>query len=302
LLICIQILALPQAAGILQTALRHQALKASCNQSNFTGPVRTNAQECLAKTGGTCILSKCSDFRGATMCIGSNCLCFPGFCSSAEGQCLKSANQRIAKKVRLRNARYSNQYVAIGSRNIYITENHLDPNTFFDIWRMPSITSFPGYLLFSQDGGRVVGIRPGEAGLEMKPWSLPLAAANFASFWITAAPPYEGAPPGMQSIVIEGFGFRSSVLYSDDVHHRVGIHVPQGFGSVGVGAYWIPEPPIIEPLPTYTGSKCFWDCGSYNSGSKLSVRWGLTVTGMLLYWIALLASVVLLCFLCYQLP
>lgn len=228
---------------------------------------------CIRDTGAVCGLDGCESWRGQTTCHDS-CVCDSGLCSTAGGRCVAQTNQLVAQTVVLKNARYTDSVLAIresSALSAYPTTDKLDENRLLTLFKLPVAQGeqdIAGYVLASRDGHLAMRCVATEqkGGCAPQAESMPYADMKQVGLRLQVAPPYEGRPSGVQSLVIE--------------HADTGSYIfMNGFGFLGgseehegVAAYWIPAEPLPGISEPYHGPPCEWDCGKFGSGREDSAR------------------------------
>lgn len=65
---------------------------------------------CMKHTGGTCLVSKCADWRGAGCELG-RCFCPEHRCAGADGSCYKETYKTLIQQLKIRNVRWPDMYM-----------------------------------------------------------------------------------------------------------------------------------------------------------------------------------------------
>lgn len=284
-------------------------------QTNISKNVEDSGVACLSNTGGTCNFKDCSTWRGSTVCRNGMCVCDSGLCSSVSGRCAAAQNELVSQSFTLRNARHSDRFLTLPSpgRSILQPNGVLSTTDRHDMSRVLSLYALPiaddsldesGYLLASQDGEHLLScdMYCTQDGCSTSCDSV--TSIDFftdlqrVGFRLRLAPPYQGAPPGVQSLTVEVVhldprgkeGHTLDYLFMDSfgaLGGTLGIH-----GGGGVGAIWIADAKIPGISLPYDGPKCTFDCGAFGSGTNGSSRYTVHALGYCLGF-ALLACICL---------
>jgi len=242
---------------------------------------------CIERTGGTCMLSNCANFRGPTQCYAGSCFCKTGYCSTVQGECVQQKNRKIASKIILRNARYPSyvMYMATYNSDLWISKQTMNESA-FNLFELPGEE---GFLLGSEKYGTWVaafdervecddrstsGSGRGIASSgttctdRIEASAVPIHqfvtnAAEKLAVNLLAAPEYEGEPAGVQSVMIESYKYPRRFMTVTSASWDVSA----GYNDRGAGCYWLIEPPLKIKLKPYKGPRCSFNCGSYGSHS-----------------------------------
>lgn len=257
----------------------------------YPTPKNEGNATCLTNTGNYCWLgqaSGCTVEKGAEYCDAGRCVCEPGFCADIYGHCQSHGNEGMVSSVRFRNARFHNLYLSLSKQGFFVThEGPGNPDTELHTYRLahPTKKDVPTYMLTSRDRKLAVGTHiDADAGRMASAMDLASASAEDVALHISNAPRYKGDSVDEPAVSLTvANGGRDFELFTDGTSRYVRIHDSMSqqlgisSGSVGVGALWVPEPPLPKgfPLQEYRGPPCDWDCGAHGSGTDLAHhRWG----------------------------
>jgi len=232
---------------------------------------------CYTVTGGTCMIYGCNADRGAVCGVGHNCVCESG-CTGADGICRPTAGyQVIARNVRLRNAKFSGQYL-YAPRSWFMEQLRVtdQKGKYADLW---NIYKLPGKdYLWRQD---MYFLSPAE---------FPEYAAGVANTKMEAYVPGKGGGDNSGFVVPVGSLFVVDLFHLTSRHglldrdpfnigqvmntlcrpreHPEAIQISGSLGQAtwyvhhaswevfgwvwsqpGEGGHWVPEPPLNHTLP-----------------------------------------------------
>merc|ERR1719389_68333 len=98
--------------------------------------------QCLQNTGGSCLISNCDAWRGATQCSFGRCLCSPGACAGADGKCYAGKQSTKLGVHTIRNVKWPEYYMysaSYGSTPGVSTDNTTGQSKFV-LWQLPDGT------------------------------------------------------------------------------------------------------------------------------------------------------------------
>lgn len=215
-------------------------------------------------------------------------LCEAGLCAGTDGQCHRAANEAVASGFTLINARWPMQ-------SLHLSPGKLSTSSLpaagreieLDLFALPRKDGGEQtYVLASRGGTTAAACEPvgGGSSCVASAANASTAAALEVGVRLALAPWYEGAPPSAQTLTIEAVG-SPGVFFAVDgfsqFHAPISAMLPDPDGSeilslpvvatggptaVGVGSFWIADPPLPLELPPYAGPRCVLNCGAFGSG------------------------------------
>lgn len=235
-----------------------------------------------------------SEEPGSTACLrrtGSShvSLCEAGLCAGADGRCHQAVNEAVAGGFTLVNARWPQQRLHLGPDKLGASASPPEgAQTEFDLFALPRKHGEEQAFVLASRGGKTAAActSPGGGGPCIATAAdISTAEAFELGVRLAAAPWYEGAPPGAQTLVIEAAGSPGVFFAADGaspLRAAADAALSGGAGrgevlplpvlasggptAVGVGAFWIADPPLPLQLPPYTGPPCVLNCGAFGSG------------------------------------
>lgn len=234
-----------------------------------------------------------ADLPGSVACLrrpGSShgSLCEAGLCAGADGRCHREANEAVAGGFTLVNARWPRQRLHLGPDKLGTSASPPEgAETEFDLFALPrKAGEEQAYVLASRGGKTAAACTSigGGGSCIAKAADVSTAEAFELGVRLAAAPWYEGAPPGAQTLTIEAAGSPGAFFAADgaspfhaaaealvpgrgpDEVHPLPVLAMGGPTGIGVGAFWIADPPLPLQLPPYAGPRCILNCGAFGSG------------------------------------
>lgn len=195
----------------------------------------------------------------------------------------------VAGGFTLVNARWPLQRLHLGPDKLGASASPPEgAETELDLYALPRKTGEEQAYVLATRGGRTAAAcaSPGGGGsCVAKAADVSTAEAFELGVRLAAAPWYEGAPPGAQTLTIEAAGSPGVFFAADGASplHAAAeaafsgaastgqvlplpVRAAGGPTGVGVGAFWIADPPLPLQLPPYAGPRCVLNCGAFGSG------------------------------------
>lgn len=237
---------------------------------------------CLRATRYTCGLpgmSACSQIINGSVCDRGKCLCPPGLCQSATGDCVRGHGTVLPGEFTLQNARYPSYFMALRGEYAVITADPEEAGARFKLVSLPAKDGERPYT----NGHYIIVTADGSPTLTLSSkfvyyfsshnWPLHAedvrgAVATDSGMSIYAAQNYSGMPQNKQSVVLEiGHGMSRARLTLEGIFGWVGVRFSHSdWQGVGVEGVWVVNPSLPFNLTAYEGGRCAMDCGSYASG------------------------------------
>lgn len=238
-------------------------------------------------------MQDCAGWRGPTECTHSSCFCAPGYCSSGDGVCTKREKKQVARSFTLRNARYPDHFMYLSAYGHQIgVSPAVSDQSYFNLVEAPGQGRNGGlveYFLGSERWNRWAAAVQSRETCDSDDncfpktdvASVPLHSVESTGIGslainLKAAPRFAGEPNGTQSLMIESYQY-PRMFFS---LHAFSWQVSVTSGDAGAGSYWIAEPPLTDvELLSYSGPRCSFNCGEYNSGTS-DTSWDMLIGGL----------------------
>lgn len=204
---------------------------------------------CIERTGGTCAVDKCFEWRGPTQCSMAACYCSDGGCAGADGKCYQQRNELVASGFVLRNVARPSQvlYVPAMGKLLRVGEESGDAAK-WKLFRLAggsqfllSSVRFPDTVAVLSDGQECSGGKEGRSCVDA------VVARTVSATW----PWQESVPTLALELVAAPQGSVMIKAYQSKLAGEFYMHSPEGAteiltkaGRPGLDGYWTPEPPF----------------------------------------------------------
>lgn len=214
-------------------------------------------------------------------------LCEAGLCAGVDGECHPAANEAVASGFTLVNARWPKHSLHLSPGKLGTSPSQREAaEVHLDLFALPRKAGHEQAFVLASRGGKTAAsctsVGSGASCIATAA-DASTAAAVELGVRFALAPWYEGAPPGAQTLMIEAVGSPGAFFAVDGpspLQVAAAALQPAMGGSealpldviaasgVGVGAFWIADPPLPLELPPYTGPRCVLNCGAFGSGGS----------------------------------